>query len=104
METPVPEPVTVTWYVPAVVLAAALTLSVAVVDPAAMLAGFGVTVSPAGAPETARFTAPANPFARAMVTVELPDAPCAKLNDVGERLIEKLGVAAAVTVSATEAV
>ena len=52
-----------------------------------MLAGFGVTVRPCGAPLTARFTA-LTKLLRASVTVAVPFPPCGTLTAVGAIAIE----------------
>ena len=66
--TPWPVPRTIALYVPAVVVGAAVSVSVLVVDPGATDAGANVPVIPAGAPSNVRATAPSYPPFRATVT------------------------------------
>ena len=65
--------------------------------------GFGLklTVVPEGAPEADRLIALLNPFATAVVIVEIPKFPSATVSEDGEAAIVKLG--GAVTVSVTVA-
>ena len=56
-----------------------------------VVAGFGVTVRPCGAPLTVKFTALMK-LLRASVTVALPLPPCGTVSAVGSTAIEKLGV------------
>src|SRR4051812_39164646 len=66
------------------------------------LAGVGVTVSPCGAPVTARSTAPVKPLARVTVTVAEPAVPPAATDTVvGARASEKLPAGAAANVAVT---
>src|SRR4029079_10692270 len=68
---------------------AAATVSVAT-SPLA-LAGLGVTVRPAGAPLTAKFTGPVNPFTRVMLMAAVCVLPCGTVSEAGAMATEKLG-------------
>ena len=63
--------------------------------------GCNEQVAPDGQPVTVSATLPLNPFSAVTVTAEFPDVPCVSVSDVGLRDIEKSGVAAGLTVSAT---
>ena len=79
-------PVIVTFDVPIAAVALAVSVSelVAAVAPRA-----NVAVTPAGRPDVASATVPANPPTVVTVTVVLPDAPCAMPSVAGEAEIEK---------------
>lgn len=94
-------PVTVTVYVPTATLEPTEMESVEVFAPVTDV-GLKASVTPAGAPDAVNAIAALNPPTTAVETEALPDAPCARLIDVGEAVIEKPG--AMVTASAILAV
>src|SRR5512146_2056740 len=75
----VPLIVTVAW--PTVAVADAVSVSVDEFVVGA--AGLNAAVTPLGRPLADSVTAPAKPFVRLMVTVDVPFAPCATLRAVG---------------------
>jgi hypothetical protein len=95
-------PVTVTLVVPVAAVAPAVKVRVEVVVPfAGGVAGLGTkaAVTPDGSAEVLSVTAELKPFVLVIVTVLLPEAPCATLTDVPAS--EKSGVGVAVTVRPT---
>ncbi len=84
-------PVTVTMYVPAVVLEETAMDSVDEADPPDVTASeveLSVAVKPAGA-DAATETVPLNPLSDATVIVELPEVPCWILSELGDADKEK---------------
>lgn len=73
--TPGPAALTVTVLLPAVAELATARLSVLMVDPAAIVAGVKVGVTPAGSPLTVSVTASVKPFERVIVMGTVPDPP-----------------------------
>ena len=66
---------------------------------AEMVLGLKLTVVPAGAPAADRLIGLLNPPLTAVVIVELPCVPCARLSVAGEAETEKLGCPDVPTVS-----
>jgi len=92
-------PVTVTGYVPAVVEAPTLNVSVEL-EPAAIGFGLNEAVAPAGTPVALRVTLSAEPLVTAVEMVDVPLPPWTADTLLGFALIEK-SFGAAVTVSVT---
>ena len=82
LATPVPVPLIVIEYVPAVVAAVVASVSVDVV--AVALVGFNVAVTPVGAPDAVSATAPENVPVRVTLIVDVPEAPAATVTDAGD--------------------
>jgi hypothetical protein len=74
-------PVTVTVVVPVAAVLLAVSVSVLV---EVVLVGLKEAVTPAGNPDTDRFTLPANPFRSLTVIVLLPLLPCVIASEFGE--------------------
>ena len=90
---------TVSVNVPVAVLAVVETVRV---EFAVGVTGLGSEqVAPDGQPVTTRATLPLNPFTAVTVMAEVPAPPWVSVSDVGLRDMEKSGVAAGLTVSAT---
>ena len=83
--TPPPLPVTVMAYVPtAVLLPTAMVMPELPAPGAAMGLGLKLTVVPVGTPDAVRLRALLKPLLTVVVSVELPELPCATLTAVGE--------------------
>ena len=96
---PPPLPVTVMGYVPSRVLAPTVMVMVEVPAPGAgIVPGLKLTVVPVGAPVADRLIALLKPPLTAVVMVDVPWLPRARVSDAGEAEIVKLGP---VTVSVT---
>ena len=92
-------PVTVMGYVPSRVLAPTVMVMVEVPAPGAgIVPGLKLTVVPVGAPVADRLIALLKPPLTAVVMVDVPWLPRARVSDAGEAEIVKLGP---VTVSVT---
>ena len=94
---PPPVPVTTSVYVPRAVVEVVAMVSVADAEPfAGGVTELGLTpqvVTFAGHPETVRLTEELNPASEATVTCELPELPCATVNDDGLADMLKSGAA-----------
>ena len=104
-DIPPPVPVMVTVEVP--VAADEVAVSVRVEDPepgAAIDAGLKLALTPEGRPDADNDTAALKPPETVVEMVELPEVPCVTETDVGEALMVKFGVGAAVTVNPRAAV
>jgi hypothetical protein len=96
----VPEvPVMVTLSVPVVAMLLAVSVKVLEFVGLVALAGLNEAVTPAGSADAAKLTLPVKPFCGETETVLEPFVPCMIDKVVGEAEREKLGTAAAVTVS-----
>ena len=73
--TPVPDALMVTVLTPGVAVPATARLSVLVVEPAAIMAGVNVAVTPTGRPVAESVTASVKPFDRVIVIGTVADAP-----------------------------
>ena len=73
--TPVPDALIVTVLAPAVAVPATVRLSVLVVDPAAMVAGVNVAVTPLGSPVAASAMASVKPLERVIVIGTVAEPP-----------------------------
>ena len=99
---PPPLPVTVMGYVPVGVLDPTAMVMLELPDPGAgIVVGLKLTVVPVGTPVADRLIELLKPPLTAVVIVEVPGLPCARLSELGEAEIVKLGPA--VTVSVTVA-
>jgi len=81
--------------VPGAVEAPTLTVRVDVAVPPEVRVtevGLSVAVAPVGAPVTDRLTVPVKPLRDVTVIVDVPEAPCCIVNDVGDAEIEKSGL------------
>ena len=69
-------------------------------DPgAAMLVGLKLAVTPVGRPDALSAIAESKPPATVVLTLLVPEEPCAMVTDAGEAEIVKLGVLPELTVS-----
>jgi hypothetical protein len=73
--TPVPDALIVTVLAPGVAVPATIRVSVLVVDPAAIVAGVNVAVTPAGRPVAASATASVKPLERIIVIGTVAEPP-----------------------------
>jgi len=97
---PPPVPVMVTVEVPAAADEVAVSVRVEEPEPgAATDVGLKLALTPEGRPDADKDTAELKPPEIVVDTVELPEPPCVTDTDVGEALMAKFGVAAAVTVN-----
>jgi hypothetical protein len=106
-ECDIPPPVPVTVIVELPVAAEELAVSVKVEEPepgAAIDVGLKLALTPEGSPEADKDTAELKPPEIVVDKVELPEPPCVTETEVGEALMVKFGVGAAVTVNPSVAV
>jgi hypothetical protein len=98
-DIPPPVPVTVIVEVPVAAEELAVSVRVEVPEPGAAIdVGLKLALTPEGSPEADRDTAELKPPDMVVDIVELPEPPCVTETEVGEALMAKFGVGAAVTV------
>lgn len=102
---PPPVPVMVMVWAPIEAAEPTLTVIVDVFEPGAAIGlGVKVTLCALPCPEADKVIAELKPFSAAVVIVEVPDLPLATVIAVGDAVMVKSALAAAVTVRVTEAV